>query len=282
MQKNYHIEKMSQDDLALAIDWAANEGWNPGLHDADCFYQADPNGFFAGKLNGKIITVGSMVLYDPHYAFFGLYIADPAYRGHGYGLSLTHAMLAYAGSANIGMDGVATMCPKYARLGFKLAHQNARYVFQGSLPSPKRHPALLPLSQIDFKILLEYDRRYFPASRNAFLACWIKQVGGSALGFYESEQLRGYGVIRPCREGYKIGPLFAETPEIAELLFLNLGHHAQGQRFYLDIPECQLNAAQLVARYQMKKVFTTARMYLKEPISMDMDSIYGITTFELG
>ncbi|MFW2572415.1 GNAT family N-acetyltransferase, partial [Legionella sp. 29fVS95] len=59
MKKNYLVERMEKDEVNIAIDWAANEGWNPGLHDAECFYQADPHGFFAGKLNGKIIAVGS-------------------------------------------------------------------------------------------------------------------------------------------------------------------------------------------------------------------------------
>ncbi|HLA33082.1 MAG TPA: GNAT family N-acetyltransferase, partial [Pseudomonas sp.] len=31
---------MTRAEVDLAIDWAAAEGWNPGLHDADCFYAA--------------------------------------------------------------------------------------------------------------------------------------------------------------------------------------------------------------------------------------------------
>jgi hypothetical protein len=34
------------DGMALdqAMEWAAAEGWNPGLNDADCFHIADPTG----------------------------------------------------------------------------------------------------------------------------------------------------------------------------------------------------------------------------------------------
>jgi len=35
---------MSRQELDLAVDWAAAEGWNPGLHDANCFYAIDPTG----------------------------------------------------------------------------------------------------------------------------------------------------------------------------------------------------------------------------------------------
>ena len=46
----YSIRTMTQDEVELAIDWAAREGWNPGLHDAACYYAADPNGFLVGLL----------------------------------------------------------------------------------------------------------------------------------------------------------------------------------------------------------------------------------------
>jgi hypothetical protein len=46
------IRRMTQDDVSIAVDWARQEGWNPGLRDAQCFFQCDPNGFFVGELNG--------------------------------------------------------------------------------------------------------------------------------------------------------------------------------------------------------------------------------------
>ncbi len=39
---DYRIRTMALDDLALAVDWAAAEGWNPGVDDARAFMAADP------------------------------------------------------------------------------------------------------------------------------------------------------------------------------------------------------------------------------------------------
>ena len=45
------IRTMSGDEVELAIELAAREGWNPGLHDARCFFEADPGGFLiAGSM----------------------------------------------------------------------------------------------------------------------------------------------------------------------------------------------------------------------------------------
>ena len=35
------VRRMKRNDLDLLVTWAAAEGWNPGLHDVDCFFTAD-------------------------------------------------------------------------------------------------------------------------------------------------------------------------------------------------------------------------------------------------
>ncbi|UWX58519.1 GNAT family N-acetyltransferase [Chlorobaculum sp. MV4-Y] len=42
---------------------------------------------------------------------------------------------------------------------------------------------------------------------------------GRAFTIRQNGKLVGYGLIRPCRNGFKIGPLFANRPELAEALF---------------------------------------------------------------
>ena len=45
----FRIRTMRRNEIAIAVDWAAAEGWNPGLHDAECFTVADPQGFLIGE-----------------------------------------------------------------------------------------------------------------------------------------------------------------------------------------------------------------------------------------
>ncbi|WP_454783910.1 GNAT family N-acetyltransferase [Legionella sp. WA2024007413] len=278
----YHIERMTREEVGIAIDWARKEGWNPGLNDAECFYQADPQGFFAGKLNNQIIAVGSAVVYDAHFAFCGLYIVDKKYRSQGYGMKLTTARLNYINNRNAGIDGVFSMVNNYAHIGYRLAHNNARYALKHPRLRPKVDPHLVDLNTVPFEQLIQYDKQYFPASRPKFLSEWIKQNTALALGFVSERQLMGYGVIRKCFEGYKIGPLFADTPTIAQKLFEQLVEYAQGEIVFLDIVESNPFAVHLVNKFKMSKIFETARMYLKGAPKLSTEGIYGITTFELG
>jgi hypothetical protein len=68
------IRRMEKDDVKLAVDWAAREGWNPGLNDGSCFYDADPQGFFMGELKGEPIGCISAVSYGDSFGFIGFYI----------------------------------------------------------------------------------------------------------------------------------------------------------------------------------------------------------------
>lgn len=281
LQGGYRIQTMPFSEVERAIDWAAREGWNPGLDDAASFHAIDPNGFLMGMLDGRPIARVSMPIYDDRFAFCGLYIVDPAYRGQGYGLALTRASLDYIGDRNAGLDGVEAMAEKYARLGYRKAHRSTRFSFT---PGAMRGstPEIVPLSELPFGTLADYDRAHFFASRDRFLQRWISQKHAVGLGFVDGEQLKGYGVLRKCRAGYKIGPLFADTPDIAEALFDALCNTALGEQVLIDIPDPNAASLRLAAKHDMSPVFACERMYLRGDPGLPLDEIYGITSFEAG
>lgn len=279
----YTIRPMSRAELGTAMQWAAAEGWNPGLFDGDCFHAADPEGFLMGFLGDEPIGSISAVRYDPGFGFIGLYIVRPAWRGQGYGLPLWQAALNHLQGRTIGLDGVLAQQANYARSGFHLAHRNIRYGGQGGGRSLVDSPNLVPLVTQPFDWLLHYDRRFYPAERAEFLQSWISQPDSHAVAQVSEEQLTGYGLLRPCQTGYKIGPLFADTPAVAaEILAALVAKVPSGGRFYLDVPDCNGAAVALAEKYGMEPVFETARMYAGETPNLPLQQIFGITTFELG
>ena len=79
---------MRPEEISIAVDWAAAEGWNPGLADAACFAAADPEGFLIGELDGAPAATVSCVNYGASFAFLGFYIVREDLRGRGYGLRI--------------------------------------------------------------------------------------------------------------------------------------------------------------------------------------------------
>ena len=95
--------------------------------------------------------------------------------------------------------------------------------------------------------------------------------------------LAGYGMLRPCRSGYKIGPLFADTPEIAQTIFRALKAKVEkGAPFYFDAPETNPAAVALAEDDNMQRVFETARMYTRHQPDLPLDRLFGVTSLELG
>ena len=272
------VRRMRRDEVDLAVEWAAQEGWNPGLHDADSFFITDPHGFFIAEFGGEPAGCISAVAYDAHYGFMGFYIVRPGLRDRGIGMALWDTAIAYMGNRVIGGDGVVAMLDKYATCGFGIAHNNARYEGVGKASSTR----LPDLTDIPFAELAAYDRRFFPAQRSTFLQSWITRPGTTSRAVLSGGRLAGYGAIRPCRNGFKIGPLFADTGEIAEELFVSLAACAVGAPIFIDIPTCNPAALELVERHGMKMVFETARIYKGVPPTLPLEKTFGITSFELG
>lgn len=280
---DFIIRNMKPSELKIAIDWAQKEGWNPGIHDAETFYFADPHGFFIGELKGEPIAVASEVCYDQSFGFFGLYIVKPGYRGQGYGLQLTKHCLAYTGDINTGLDGVLENVKIYERLGYRLAHHNYRYMGLALKNNQPSDPRVMPYHHGSmFEDVKKLDRQCFPAKRDAFLDAWLEQPDAKAVVYFNNNELLGYALRRKCFSGHKVGPLFAKNKEVAHALFMDLQQDIVGEQIFLDIPETNPEALALVSHFKMSLVFETARMYLKGIPELNNHWIYGFTTFEVG
>lgn len=288
---NFKIRVMQRAELDKAIAWAAAEGWNPGLHDAHCYYHADPNGFLVGLLDGEMIASISAIKYSPEFGFIGFYLVKPEFRSQGYGIALWQAALAYLNGCNIGLDGVSEQQANYRKSGFNLAYANARYkgvVSQScetfsSVSSDVKEQNILPLSQLTFEQIAQYEKAFFPCERHSFLKQWIKQENSLSLAYMQEGELVGYGVMRQCQEGYKLAPLFANSCDIAKkLMAAFISKLDDGDEYFLDVPMCHKKAVELATMLAMEPVFETARMYTKGIPVLPLERIYGVTSFEIG
>lgn len=280
------IRQMTRDELDIAVDWARQEGWNPGLYDADIFWQTDPNGFLALERDGEMIGSGSTVSYDGEFGFMGFFIVRSDMRNEGLGRDLWLArrdklLSRLKPQAAIGMDGVFSMQPFYAKGGFKFSHRNLRMQTTGQ-NSDYDNLCVLPSSEKDFPDIEQMDRRCFGYARDRFLRNWLLMPESTTFIYRRRTEFLGFGTIRRCHLGWKIGPLFAKSPEVANQLFRALNTVAVGEPVFLDTPEVNENALELASRYKMTECFGCARMYYGSPPNLAYNEIYGVTTFELG
>lgn len=281
MPEELRITTATHTDVDLMVEWAAREGWNPGRDDAAAFRAADPEGFLMGRIGDEPVSCISVVAYPGGFGFLGFYIVTPDRRGQGHGIATWRAGLERLGERTVGLDGVVDQQPNYRRSGFVLAHRNIRFGGEVRIPPPD-DPRIRPVDPPLLEAVIAYDACFFPADRSAFVRGWVDTAHRTALALVEDGTVTGYGVVRPCREGAKIGPLFADTDEGADLLFRALASRVTGGPVFLDCPEPNAAATALATSYGLSPAFETARMYRGAAPQLPLDRTYGITTFELG
>ncbi len=282
----FHVETMTADERAVLIDWAAAEGWNPGLADLDIASAVDPDAFVALKRADELVGGGSIFRHGPGFGFMGLFIMRQDVRGQGLGARLWTWRLnrlkqRLGPGATIGMDGVFEMAPFYERGGFTPAYRHLR--FQGAAHAGEGVDAgVVPIDASNLEAALALDDRLFPVPRHDFMRRWIAQPGASALAVPTGEGLAGLGVMRPCRRGFKIGPLYAEDAAVAERLFHALLGRAQGELVQIDVPEPNAAAVAMAARQGFEESFGCVRLYHGPDPGLDLRRIFATASLEFG
>lgn len=279
------FRRLTFEEFQTLVQWAALEGWNPGLQDADIFWATDPEGFY-GYFEGEIlIGGGSIVSYDGEFGFMGFFIVHPDYRAKGFGRTLWHQrrdtlLSRLQKDAAIGMDGVVAMQPFYQKGGFNIAYRDERYEKMGcSYPT---NPLVQTVTEKDWEAVSALDLQCYGVARTRFLKLWLEASNAKAFQYTDNDNLLGFAVIRQCQTGYKIGPLFAENETVAAALYERCLSEAIGEPVYLDLPVCNEAAVKLVQQYEATYVFECARMYYGTPPKTATEKVFGITSFELG
>lgn len=276
---NRTIRTLSLGELSGLIDWAAGEGWNPGLEDAAMFQAADPEGFIGAFVGDEMVAAISAVAYGQDFGFIGLYICRPDMRGKGHGKAVWTAGMDRLAGRTIGLDGVEEQQANYRSKGFEPVYETIRYSGRpAALPVRAERPRMATAQPTPD--IIGYDALCFPAPRRSFLQRWL-QPPHHAVAAITSPGTAGYAVARACRSGFKIGPLFADDVQTALELLGDLSGACSGD-LHIDVPATQVDFIAALEPAGFAPTFSTTRMYKGTPPKLDAKRVFGVTTLELG
>lgn len=275
---------MTDPEIAELGDWAMQEGWNPGLGDLDVARASDPEAFVAIRQGDAFVGGGSIISYGGKFGFMGLFILRPDLRGRGLGGQFwrwrrDRLKARLDADAAIGMDGVYEMTPFYERGGFVAAHRHLR--MQG-VAHGRADPGVLSDKARLIDDILAFDTGRFPAPRDNFLRRWLDRPGLHIAALFRGDAFAGYGVARPSRNGFKIGPLFARDVVTADRLLGDLLSRIAGEQVQIDIPEINGAARALAGKYALEEVFGCVRLYHGARPKIFIEDIYAVTSLEFG
>ena len=134
----------------------------------------------------------------------------------------------------------------------------------------------------DFAEIETYDRAFFPVLRAAFLEGWLSQGGAHTAGIRENGKIAAYGVARPCRAGFKIGPLSQNSADLAADVLEELLARIAGHQVQIDVPEPNGAGLAIVKRLGLSMTFGCVRLYHGPDPGLPVDRIFAVTSLEFG
>ena len=286
------ILPLEKDDIPAVTVWAQEEGFAPGLGDVAIYRHTDRQGIWVGWLGNERIGCITGVRYNAAYGFIGLYLVCPPWRGRGYGLQLwRHALEHLQDLACIGVEAAPDRADDYASWGFQPASATVRWqaISDGepaASPEPGGPWQLLAGDAIPPQAVQWFDAQREPSPRPHFLAQWLNHRAGTVLALVDEQgSCHGFGRIRPCLlhrgEGWRIGPLMAETPEAAARLLQGLLLRHAGV-VLIDAPAANTQAAAVLEQQGFSPISETLRMYRGAAPAVSLQDVYGLACLELG
>ncbi|MGC6483877.1 MAG: GNAT family N-acetyltransferase [Synechococcus sp.] len=296
MTSFFRIRTVTRRDVPLITAWARREGFAPGKGDVTIYRQTDRQGLWVGCLAGEPIGCIAGVRYNLAYGFIGLYIVQPAHRGHGYGRDLwRHALAHLQDVACVGLEAAQNRVEDYASWGFQAASPTTRWQRLGGGADLDHHThqsslaaglQLLRGDAIPEAAVQIYDAQRELSPRPHFLSDWLHHPAGTVLALVDQDQVcHGFARIRPCLlqtgEGWRIGPLVAESAALAALLIRHLLRDHPGV-VIIDSPGGNGQASPLLQRLGFAPVDCTLRMYRGAMPTQGLNKVYGLACLELG
>ena len=296
MKENFSIRLISSNEIPDVTNWAMLEGFSPGYDDVSIYRNTDNQGLWVGCLDNKPIGCIACIKYNSSYGFIGLFIVKKEFRNNGYGVKLWKHALKYLKDVDcIGLEAAPNRLNDYKKWGFKKSSLTNRWKSNGFKDLPlsnfykdQYHSfKVVPGSQISSEAVLIYDSQREPSPRPHFLNDWLCNSYGSVSALVDNNGMcHGFGRIRPCllqnnNQGWRIGPLLADTPPLAELLIRKLVGSLDSQ-ILLDCSSLNPYANYLLSSLGFNEISTTYRMYKGPQPPISMNQVYGLACLELG
>lgn len=289
--KTITVTLMQPTDFKEINQWCIDEGWNIGIHDSEIYYKIDPIHHYIAKTNESVASL-SLIKHSPAFFTLGPFIVHKSYRGQGVGealwnVGMTRIIKEYP-DAHIALYAVSEQVDRYKKADFIPVLTIQRwYIDSSQLISPSMSDQCTSITNKLIPSISQYYQNHYVTNRELLLKELLLKPKTNGFVFMDDNVIKGFGFIRPCVHGFRIGAVIADTPEIAQTLIAELLVLAQSAPVFIDVPGSNphgincMNAFHAVRAPQEDTIMmikgTGYCSYLKQ-----WEQHYGLFSLEIG
>lgn len=233
------FREMEWADIPTGLSLCRSAGWNQLSRDWEIFLTLDPEGNrVCVDDDGRVVGTVTTIRYGHHFSWIGMVLVDPAHRRKGIGFGLLEEAIGLLKNEScVKLDATPAGREVYIKLGFKdeceLTRMSASAFNVEHLFSS---PTVTVLSADNLDSLRSFDMAVFGADRMALLSWMLDGAPELAFKVVDGDHVKGYCLGRAGYQYTHIGPVVADSIDVAKGLVSAALKHCGNNPVILDVP----------------------------------------------
>ncbi|KAF8794612.1 uncharacterized protein LOC129961427 isoform X2 [Argiope bruennichi] len=280
------LRPFMKEDIPDVVKIATQSTFQYCSESLESWSKHDPEGIKVAVLDsGKVIGLCAAINHNENFCFGGTFIVLEEYRRLEIGHQLFSACFAHAGIRNIGLNCPSEMLNSYKRRGFTVFEESfssLEYECKGRLnaePLSNQLPPgvdLIPFEECYLDAMSAYDRALIGYDRKTILKAHCKETNTKTLVAFKKGICVGFGSVKlNVSEAARVGPLYANDPAIAEVMFKRLvDAMPEAKGFAAVTISKNLAANEIIRKLGLPVHDNLLRLYTKEKMFINTMKVF--------
>lgn len=249
-----NLRTMTTADILAGMRLKDLAGWNQTPADWRCFLESSPRGCFAAEVDGEVVGTAATIVYEQRFAWIGMVLVDPEFRGRGIGTCLLRKTIEHLdeiGIRTMKLDATPAGRPIYQKLGFEDEYEIERWL----LKRPASEAAIASALHSVCDRVPQLDREIFGADRGSLVRSLAAENPDFALAAERAGEIAGYAFGRRGTLADHLGPWMARDEETAAELLDEFLTRSKRESVFVDA----LKQRRFVSEMLLARGFTVSR-----------------------
>jgi GNAT superfamily N-acetyltransferase len=266
---DWSVREMRATDLVALMQIKNDENWNQTEDDWLFLIKSNPKYCLVAVSENRVIGTVTAINYHQKLAWIGMMLVSKKYRGLGVSKVLMNTIIKKLDKCHsVKLDATPAGVPVYEKLNFSGEYKIDRMVCS-RLPVQiidQENTGTFEISDIipdDISSIGTLDKLIFGVERSELFHYLLDNKKEIAFQIKQGDQLIGFVFGRKGSNHLQIGPLLADSLQVAKWLLISVFKKVSGKSLLVDVLTDQQELQEWLRNYDFKQKRSFTRMYLK-------------------